>query len=271
MCPYLCEFTPSLISEYPKQIEFSYDRRCNIRCIFCRDNADEEEKRFNIEKAQRVEQNFDKIFSTVLQHAEIVELNSAGELFASKQSIEILKRIIEEYPHIRFKIISNGILFSKEMIEKLNIKDKMYSVTISMHAATKKTYNKLIEHGNFDAVLENVKYLSELKKQGLLSALQLNFVVTGYNYKEMKKFVKLAKELDARAFFINYHRQISSDKLQNELDISLPKHPKYNQLIKLLHNSIFKDEHCCINSYLLNLKPVKKNIKIKIKEWLKIH
>ena len=90
--PYKYEMVPELISEYPKQIEFSYDRRCNVRCIFCRNEKNKEEEEYNREKEKRIEENFDRVFFPVLKQAEFVELNSAGELFASKHSIEIVKK-----------------------------------------------------------------------------------------------------------------------------------------------------------------------------------
>ncbi len=260
--PYIAPdgYNADLTCEYPKLIEFSYDRRCNVRCIFCRLEINAEEERYNREKEQRIEKNFDRIFAPVLKKAEIVELNSAGELFSSPHSVEIVKKIIKINPDIKFRIISNGILFTKEAVEEMGLQDRLDSVTISIHAATEKTYKKLVERGNFDAVTENIKYLSELKKQGLLKELQLNFVVTSLNYKEMKSFAKFVKKLNAKAFFINYHRQIDSDELEKKLDISRKDHPKYNELVKILKDDIFKDECCIVNDYLKNLKPIKKNI-----------
>ncbi|MGM9993269.1 MAG: SPASM domain-containing protein [Candidatus Avigastranaerophilus sp.] len=260
--PYIAPdgYNADLTCEYPKLIEFSYDRRCNVRCVFCRHERNAEEERYNREKEQRIEKNFDRIFAPVLKKAEIVELNSAGELFSSPHSVEIVKKIIKINPYIKFRIISNGILFTKYTVEELGLKDKLDSVTISIHAATEKTYNKLVERGNFNAVKENVKYLAELKNQGKLSSLQLNFVVTSLNYKEMKSFAKYVKKLNAKAFFINYHRQIDSDELEKKLDISRKDHPKYNELVKILKDDIFQDECCIVNDYLKNLKPIRKNI-----------
>ncbi len=254
--PYFGEIEPQLISEYPKQIEFSYDRICNVRCVFCRPEKDNQEELQNRQKEQRIEENFDRIFTPVLQKAEIVELNSAGELFASKHSMTLVEKIIKINPDIKFKIISNGILFTKENVEKLGLKDKMRAVTISMHSIKENTYNKIVEGGNFKALIKNIKYLSELKKEGLLQTLQLNFVVTGINYKEMKKFVEFAKSMNAKAFFIQYHEQIPSKELTDLFDISKPTHPKYNELIKILKDPIFKDESCEVSSQLLELKPI---------------
>ncbi len=261
--------TPSYTAPYPKRIEFSYDRHCNVRCIFCRNEKNKEEEEYNRQKEKRIEDNFDKIFTPIIQNAELVELNSAGELFASKHSVEILKKIININPDIKFGIISNGILFTKETTQKLGLEDRLDYAIISIHASTEKTYNKLVERGNFKAVTENVKYLSSLKKQGKINALQLNFVVTALNYKEMKDFVKFAKEMDGTAFFINYHRQIQSDELEKDLDVTLDTHPKHNELVKILTDPIFKDEHCFINDYLKNLKPVKLSLIQRIKNLLK--
>ena len=260
--PFVAEsaYKVDLKVDYPKLIEFSYDRRCNVRCIFCRNEINPDEELYNRQKEKRIEENFDRIFTPILQKAEIVELNSAGELFASPHSVEIVKKIIKINPNIKFRIISNGILFNKKIIDELCLKDKLTSVTISIHAASIKTYNKLVERGDFNAIIENVKYLSELKKQGYLSVLQLNFVVTAINYKEMKDFAKFAKKMDAKAFFINYHRQIDSDELEKQLDITNKEHPKYNQLVRILKDDIFKEDYCVVNDYLMELKPISKSL-----------
>lgn len=267
--PFLQEFEPDYTAEYPKKVEFSYDRHCNVRCIFCRNEKNKEEEEYNRQKEKRIEENFDRVFTPIIEKAEFVELNSAGELFASRHSMEVVKKIININPNIEFNIISNGILFTQENVESLGLKKRLNTVIISMHSATEKTYNKLVERGNFKALIRNVEYLSELKKQGYIKRLQLNFVVTAYNYKEMKKFVKLVKKLDANAFFINYHRQIDSDDLMNKLDVSQPKHPEYNNLVKILKDPIFNDESCLVNDYLKNLKPVKNNLLEKIKKLFK--
>jgi len=143
------------------------------------------------------------------------------------------------------------------MVEKLGLENRMCSVIISVHSITEKTYNKLIEHGNFNAVINNIKYLAELKKQNKIHNLQLNFVVTSVNYKEMVKFAEFAKSMGAKAFFINYHRQIDSDELEKELDISNPSHKDYNKFVKILQSPVLKEDCCVVNDYLKNLKPVK--------------
>ncbi len=267
--PFFKEFEPDFTADYPKKVEFSYDRRCNVRCIFCRNEKNKEEEEYNRQKEKRIEENFDRIFTPIIEKAEIVELNSAGELFASKHSIEIVKKIIRINPNIEFNIISNGILFTEENIIELGLKKRLNTVIISIHATKEKTYNKLVEHGDYNVLMKNVKYLSILKKEGFLKRLQLNFVVTSINYKEMKEFVKLAKKLNAEAFFINYHRQIDSDELMDKLDISLPSHPKYNNLVKILGNSIFKEECCVLNDYLKNLKPKYKKLSERIRDLFK--
>ena len=263
--PYLDEITPEYIAEYPEKIEFSYDRHCNVRCIFCREKENKEENEYNRKKEKRIEENFDRIFSPIIKKAKHIDLNSAGELFASKHSMEIVKKIIKINPNISFGIISNGILFNETNTKQLDLEDRINSVIISIHATKEKTYNKLIKKGNFKSVMTNLKYLSELKKKKeQFKDFQLNFVVTSINYKEMKPFVKLAKSIGARAFFINYHKQIDSDKLMNNLDITIPSHPKYNKFVKYLKDDIFNDKSCILSDYFKKLKPVKHSLKANI-------
>ena len=48
--PCLQSFEPNYSVEYPQKVEFSYDRRCNVRCIFCRTEKNKEEEEYNRRK-----------------------------------------------------------------------------------------------------------------------------------------------------------------------------------------------------------------------------
>ena len=130
---------------------------------------------------------------------------------------------------------------------------------------SKETYDKLVINGNFDRVMSNLKFLSKLKKEGKLDRFILNFVINSYNYKEMVSYIEMAKELGATVGFLELLKYETNKKIFDKLNILDEKHPKYNDLAKILKNPIFKSEICTVNDNMLNIKPISLLKKLKYK------
>ena len=237
----------TVISDLPKRVFFHIDMACNARCITCRD-----EKMFMQEEVKKYEEITDSILIPVLKNAKVVYFNGAGEVFASKLCKNLIKKITQTYPNIKFDLITNGILSTEENIDEYGLKNKIESIEISVHAATKETYDKVVRDGDFDAVMKNLKMLSEMKKNGEIKFLWLNFVVTSYNYKEMIDFQKLADELGAYTRFWEYRKwgNAELDNHYDEVAIFEPTHPDYDKYLEVVKDKIFDEPNCCINNKL---------------------
>ena len=249
---------------FPKYVKFCHDLQCNIQCITCRDN-----KIINSpEKLKELNQNIYKTYLPILKNCEIVSLNGAGEVFASKHCRELVKAIVKEYPDIKFDLHTNGILCDKKNCDELGITDKIVSIDISMHAYNKETYQKIMVGSDYDKVVENIKWLSGLKKIGQLKHLDLYFVVQKMNYKEMKDFVKFAEENDADVYFWEYRNWGNNlGQEYGSLAVFEKFHPEYQDFAHLLQDEIFKKHNCHLNNYLMSIKPIslKEQIKAKLK------
>lgn len=244
------------VMDYPEHVIFSHDLECNASCITCRDNI----CRNSQEQLEILNKRIDTVYLPLLKNAKMVKLLGSGDPFASRHSQKLIEAITKTYPQIRFDIHTNGVLCSKEMLEKLNLTDKLEIVSISMHAATRKTYDKIMKNSNYDRVLENIKYLSTLKKSGKLKKLNLYFVVSLINYKEMKDFVKFAEKYDADVTFWEYRDWGTSLGLDyDNLAVYNPLHPKYNELADILQDDIFKSQRCHMNNLFKSIKPIKRN------------
>ena len=234
----------SLISDLPKEIYFHIDSACNVRCITCRD-----EKVFMTEFANQYEKILDSVMVPFAKNARTVYFNGAGEIFASKLCKNLIQKLTEAYPDLKFNLITNGILATKENIERYGLKNKILSIEVSMHAVTKETYDKIVRGGDFDAVMKNLETLSEMKKNGEIKYLWLNYVVTSYNYKEMIDFQKLANKLGAYTRFWEYRKWGTAelDNRYDEVAIFEPTHPDYDKYLEVVKDKIFDEENCCIN------------------------
>lgn len=233
----------------PETFIFCYDSVCNVKCIFCRSCHEKQDLSY-------FDENMDSIIVDMLENAKNVVLSGVGEALFSPHSRKLIQRISQIYPDIKFSLISNGILCDEENLTELGIINNLLSVTISFHSVTKTTYNKLVKNGDFDKVIKNLEFLSNLKKSGKLQKFILNFVVNAYNYKEMADYIKLSEKYGATVGFLELLKLETNSNVFEELNICDMKHPKYNDFVKMMKNPVFKSDKCTINEEMLSLKPI---------------
>jgi radical SAM protein with 4Fe4S-binding SPASM domain len=238
-------------TKYPPAIKLAYDGSCNVYCIMCRDKKIFASK----EETDKLDTAVYSALKPILEKIESVELNGAGEVFASSHCRNLVKKIAGSYPHIKFALHTNGIMCDERNCMELGIIDKITHVQISLHAASKATYDKIVRGGNYEKVLENIKWLSSLKKQGKIKQLNLYFVVSSFNYFEMKQFMEMAIALDAMAIFWNYQPWGASlDAEYNKYAVFCPEHPEYKNMAGMLEDDIFKSKYCEMNEIIRNVK-----------------
>ena len=247
---------PKLISEPPERVLLGLDEFCDVKCIFCRG------ENYKIDTNLIPKDKEDKLLEILtpwLEKAKYVKTNAVGEVFASKISRDLIKNIANKFPNLKFEIITNGIQCTKENLEALNLTDKISMMTVSLHAYTEETYNKIVKGGNFKKVIENIKYLSEMKRTGKMDRFELHFTVTSINYKEMINIIKLCRKIDAKVRFLGLDCSRDLEETYNKINIQDKKHPEYNKLVKLVHTQDFlnaKDVVIQGHEYFTGLEPV---------------
>ncbi len=227
---------PKLISAPPERVLLGLDEFCDVKCIFCRP------ENYKVNPNLIPKNKEDKLLEILtpwLKNARYVKTNAVGEVFASKISRDLIKNIADNFPNIKFEIITNGIHCTQENIEKLNLTNRISMITVSLHAFKEKTYNKLVKGGNYKKVIENLKYLSELKKSGQIERFELHYTVTSINYKEMPDMIKFARQLGANIRFLGLDCSRDLETLYKKINIQNPKHPQYNSLVKVVHSKEF--------------------------------
>ncbi|MDR2406577.1 MAG: SPASM domain-containing protein, partial [Bacteroidales bacterium] len=143
----------------PKSVDFSHDQTCNVLCTTCRSKPVINSP----ERQEMLDRLIEKTFLPLCKDAEKVYINGSGEVFASSNSRKLVMQIAKRYPDISFHIHSNGVLCDEENLKNLGILYRTSAFTISIHAATKETYNQIVRGGDFDRVMKNVNYLAQLR------------------------------------------------------------------------------------------------------------
>ena len=235
----------------PKELKLSYDFECNYNCITCRDvvkvNTPEEMKLYDevyLPKIMKLAQNAAKIC-----------LIGSGDVFYSRHAKKLIKALVKNYPELKFTLYSNGFLMNEKTLKEFGIENNVEDIYVSVNAANRETYKKIMRTDGFDVVMKNLKVMSEYKKQGKIKWVGLNFVTHIMNYKEMPEFVKIAQKLDIGTYFSTYRPWTSAEyyKRYDEVAVFEPTNKHYKELVKILHNPIFKDSHCYLEQRLADI------------------
>lgn len=230
-----------------KVLKISTDKSCQTACIICRDklycNND-------AKQTQWLNEQIASVFMPILKDVEIVNFCGSGDPFASKHFRYFIKEISKNCPHIKFDLHTNGVLCDERNLEELGILDKLSTIQISLHSATKETYDKIVKYGNWERLNKNLEFLYNLKKEGKLFELQLNFVITSVNYKDIPIFIDLCKKYGAKAFLWQYRDLFGGDNY-DERNICSPIHTEHSDFIQIMTSDKVKNAKNVFMSPLL--------------------
>ena len=127
-------------------------------------------------------------------------------------------------------------------LKNLNIHpEAIEKIRISIHATTAKTYGKIVKNGEkyFPIIIKNLYYLGKLRKEYGFG-LYIHMVVTADNYKEIPKFIELAKKFNATPHFWEFRYENCSYQIEENICITDIKHPKHNELRKVMQHPLVR-------------------------------
>lgn len=219
----------------PSIIKISDSRECNVACITCRDEIYKRKlSRLEKKKQQRKFKNFLKIAKDL----KTVDLSGTGDPFSSKYYRELIKKIVRINKTCKFGIFTNGILMTKEMCNNLGLINRMTLVSISLPGATKETYDKIVKFGNYDKVIDNIKWISS---DNSICKKVLNFVIHQINYKEIPDFIELCNKYNFIPNFTHYrYWETKYGKDYETTAIWMPIHSEHQQFLEILNQDIVK-------------------------------
>jgi hypothetical protein len=222
------------------QILFAFDQTCNLSCPSCRRERIVERVSQSEEKALAVEEKL----LPLLPRLKCLNINPAGELFASKPSRKILEMINDERcPDLVVDIISNGTLFNEDEWNKFpGIHNKVRSIRISVDAARKSTFEKLRRLGNYEIFLKNMQFLSRLRTAGIIQELKFSFTYQHGNMYEMREFVFFCESMNCDFAIFERLQNLGAftDDEYRERAVHRPTHPLYREFIEIIRDPIFR-------------------------------
>jgi len=239
----------------PKTVFFAPSYECNLSCVVCRkDRIFTSDARLNKLKSQ-----IDSVFLPIFSGVESVGFSGSGDPFADRFCRELVGRTAASYPNIRFFFHTNGVLASPEMLQSLGVLNRMNNIQVSLHSATSETWKKFTRGSDdqYSALMDNLKFISDLRRDGRLPYFVLSFVVASFNYHELIDFVRLAQSLGADKISVWGYRNggsvydgvadeveganIQTDAEASAFSVHTPPHAEYGKLGEILRHPVFSD------------------------------
>lgn len=217
----------------PKKIILSHDRSCNLSCPSCRT------KRILARKKEQIRMNkmADDVIFPLLQNADRVRITASGDPFGSAHFQYILRNLDKaKNPKLRLDIQTNGVLLTEKLWDKLSLEGRVDNLMVSVDATQKETYDIVRRGGDFETLLENLSFMSSLRRDKRIQRFRLDFVVQSLNYQEMPGFVHLARQLNCDGVKFQMIRSWGTYSRSefSQINISDPNHQSYAHFINVL-------------------------------------
>ncbi|UCC41527.1 MAG: SPASM domain-containing protein [Candidatus Aminicenantes bacterium] len=133
---------------------------------------------------------------------------------------ELMEFLNTRYPRIKLGIMTNGYFFDDFWINKFVKYGKF--VSFSINAASKETYNSIVQNGNWEKVNLNIKKFVDIKTRDNSNvSVWASFVVLNDNIHELSKFILFCNGLGVNKIRFFYsgrllpkNRSIIEDELR---------------------------------------------------------
>ena len=244
----------TILDHGPLEVSCDYDRSCNYSCPSCRREViyiKGKEREDALELQRKYVEGFFK-------NADKLTVTASGDAFASVVFRRLLQTIdVDDVPNLHnLLILTNGSLF-KKYYDTVKLKDKIpkISVSVSIDAACKETYGINRRGGDWDNLLDNLKYIGDLRKADKIFWFGTSFVVQQNNYKEIKNFLLLCEEYNVdnvslQIYEPDFIRDLRHDDYFDEWAskaVQEKTHPEHDQLQGILTDP-FLDPYITLRS-----------------------
>lgn len=226
----------------PREIVCCYDKSCNLSCPSCRTGIIME-----TENKERILNIQGKLQAEALAEARVLYITGSGDPFGSpffRKWLQTLRRA--DMPLLQtIHLHTNGLLWTNTVWETIppEVRELVKWAEISIDAATAETYATNRRGGRFERLLENLEFVSGLRRDGPLEWFGISMVVQENNFPEMADFVRLGKRFRADTVYFSQLVNWStfSDVEFAKRAVHSTSHPHHAQFLRVLRDPLFED------------------------------
>jgi len=246
----------------PRTLICSYDRSCNLSCPTCRPGIIQASKTERV----RLGRMQDSLVEAFAKDLDVLYVTGSGDPFGSPLFFDLLKSLDPKVsPELRVFLHTNAQLFSEERWQQLaNMHPMLDAIEVSIDAATEATYRINRAPGRWSRLLENLQLLARLRHDGGFRKLTTSFVVQQNNWREMPRFVEMARELKLDGCYFGELVQwwfprrilgipIGKSPVLDDADfaqraVHLPGHPEHEEFVASLADPVFEPPYVSLGA-----------------------
>jgi len=215
----------------PRTVYVNITSRCNLKCKYCSHFFSPSDTKKDLPLS-----NWLEFFSKLGRENVMNIVISGGEPFLREDIKEMLKEIIKN--RMRFSILTNGTIFSKELFEFISNCKRCDYIQVSVDGHRPEVHDSMRGEGSFEKTINTIKVL---KKYNIPIAIRVTIHPENVYYiKEIAKF--LLEDLKLKSFSTNSINYIGLGKKNyKELQLNIEE---YSFVLKafLELNKIYKNK-----------------------------
>lgn len=224
--------------DLPANISLAYDERCNHACPSCRHEFFHADEKYRSD-LKKITENIEPYLGKI-KH---IATNGIGDLFVSKEILDMISRFHPKDPEFSMFIETNGVLF-KDNWKKLEHLSK-YNLTVSVtpNSFDRETYRYLAGKDDLAKFEESMQFITDLKRSGSVNHIRIIMVIQDSNFRQIPQFIKKCIEYDAddivlRPIFKWFGMKEDELLYKNVLN---PCHPYYKEYEEIIKDPICED------------------------------
>ena len=221
-------------------IQWHITNLCNLRCKHCYQEDFSKMDDLDWAGLKKISNN---ILGTLNQWNQRATIHLTGGEPLLKQELFSLLEDLDQSPVVEeLGIITNGLLFNQDVIQRLSKFSKLKKIKVSLDGPDEETNDSIRQEDTFDRVIRNV---SLIKKESSFEII-LMFTVMRRNFRSLSAFFKLSRELGTDGFIIE--RFIPWGRGRERMDEVLNKE-EWKELIETLSTLFLIDEKDALLPY----------------------
>jgi len=182
--------------EDPFFIQWHITNFCNLRCQHCYQEDFSKDRDLDWVGLKNISQN---ILTTINEWNKTANISLTGGEPLLKPELFSLLNDLNEQPMVgELGIITNGLLFNREVVKRLAGFSRLKKIKISLDGASAEIHDSIRTQGSFGKVM---KGLSLIRDQGGFQVI-LMFTVMKRNVKSLLSLLKLCEDLDIEGLIV---------------------------------------------------------------------
>jgi len=249
-CPYLANHeieehkVEYHLPEHPTQLLLAYENVCNYRCTSC--TIQKTMPCTDWKAAEERCKIIDDRVREAMPYTDYIGANGHGELFVSKHILKLLSEWKPMHPErAQVSLETNGSLFDEEHWQQIaGLGQYHLEVDITVMSFNEYTYQSLSGCSYpIQKILDNLAFVSDLRKKGVIDYLELATVVQEQNFRTLPEFVRTCLSFEPDCVRVRpYGPWGEADPVTMWFkDMRGKYHPFHEEYMRIIQDPIMKD------------------------------